>query len=263
MAQNQMQRPVLGQWADLGDLYDARTDTFVSRSLLTGQAPETAINVTKHQTRQIRLLTDDSYKAKLSNMKVGTELGASFMSGMINVAGAAEYLKETRSNTSVEQASIHYAITTVEERLSIASPELRPYLTLDPIPGSGATHVLVGIVWGAQTIVTVKHQLAHESERDKFKRHVEDEFRRVEYAITTGASAGPGYHDDYAGRDMPSDITVRSDLISEAGHTNDLKRASNVSFAHTCTNLAMSFLRYVLVRDSMVPSPNNPDTCSD
>jgi len=227
MAQNQMQRPVLGQWADLGSLYDARTDTFVSRSLLRGPVPETAISTARNQTGHIQLLVNDSYKAKLSNMKVGTELGASFLSGMINVAGAAEYLKVTRSSNLVEQASIHYAITTVEERLGIASPELRPYLTLDSVQGSGATHVLAAIVWGGQTIVTVKHQLVHESERDKVKRHVEDEFKRIEYATTSGLSAGSGYHDSQSDRSMSFDIAVCSDVISEVGHTTDLKRASD------------------------------------
>src|SRR5205085_2129878 len=157
-------------------------------------------------TGYIQLLVDDSYKAKLSNMKVGTELGASFLSGMINVAGAAEYLKGTRSSNLVEQASIHYTITTVEERLGIASPELRPYLTLDSVQGSGATHVLAAIVWGGQTIVTVKLRLVLESERDKVKRYIEDEFRRIEYATMSGVSAGSGYHDSHSDRSMSFDI---------------------------------------------------------
>ena len=121
----QMQRPVLGQWAELGSLYDARTDTFVSRSLLKSALPAMAVTVTENPTSEIQLSFNDSYKERLSKMKIGAELGASFLSGLINVDGAANYLKDTRNSNSLEQASIHYIITTVEEKLSFASPELR------------------------------------------------------------------------------------------------------------------------------------------
>lgn len=223
----QMQRPVLGQWAELGSLYDARTDTFVSRSLLKSALPAMAVTVTENPTSEIQLSFNDSYKERLSKMKIGAELGASFLSGLINADGAANYLKDTRNSNSLEQASIHYIITTVEEKLSFASPELRAYLTLDPIQGSGATHVLAGIGWGAQTIVTAKHQLFHDSDRARVRGRIETEFKKIESIITTSGSVGFQYQNEHRGESMSFDITVCSDILSEIGRTTDFKRASD------------------------------------
>jgi GTPase SAR1 family protein len=227
MANNAMQRPVLGQWAVLGSLYDARTDTFVSRSLLKSAPPTMAVSVTGNPNREILLTFNDSYRERLSKMKIGAELGASFLSGLVNVDGAANYLKDTRNSNLVEQASIHYIITTVEEKLSFANPELRAYLTLDPIQGSGATHVLAGIGWGAQTIVTAKHQLFHDSDRARVRGHIETEFRKIESIITTGGSPGFQYQNAQRGENISFDIIVCSDVLAEIGHTTDFKRASD------------------------------------
>ena len=227
MAQNPTQRPSLGQFADLGALYDARSDSFLSKSLLRGPAPETAVSTTRLQTGNIQLLDNDSYRARLSSMKVSTELGASFLSGMLNVSGAAEYLRDTRSSNFIEQASVQHVITTVEERLSIATPELRPYLCLDSVFGSGATHVVAAIVWGGQSIATFKHQLHQESERDKVKQQIHGEIERIQRTTMSGFSVTPGYHDSHSDRSMALDIVVCSDMIAEVGRTTDLKTASD------------------------------------
>ena len=261
MTHNSIQRPILGQYGDLGTLYDARTDTFISKSLFTGPLPETTISVSKNSTGQIQRLSNDSYEQKFSSLKVGTNLGASFLSGMVNVAGAAEYLKDARLNTLVEEDSIHYAITTVEERLGFGNPDLNKLITLDPIQGSGATHILLGIGWGAQTIMTAKYRLVHESDRPGVKSQIEHIFKRIEYIIKSGDKNGFPYQNVYQGGSTPIDITVYSDILHEPVHTAELQRASDfiLGLPHrmaqinsgkgmplTCTLMPLEMLTYML-----------------
>src|SRR3981189_476246 len=104
MSQNAAQRPVLGQWAELGALYDARTDKFVPFSLLKSAPPAAAVRVIGHNTSEVQLSFSDSYAEKFSKMKVGAELSASFLSGLINVDGSGRYLRETRDSNLVEEA---------------------------------------------------------------------------------------------------------------------------------------------------------------
>ena len=227
MSHNYIQRPVLGQCVDLGALYDARTDTFVERSLLSGPLPETTVNVKGNQTSRLQYISSDTCKERFNNLQIGTELGASFLSGMIEVAGAAEYLKDERSSALIKQASIHYAITTAEERLGFGNPELNPYITLNPIQGSGATHVLAAIGWGAQTIVTVKCHLSQSSDRENFENYINGEFSRVQQMIQNGGQNGFPSENLHQSGSIPLDVTVYSDLLNEPGHAPELRPATN------------------------------------
>lgn len=223
MAQNSIQRPALGQRADLGFLYDARTDTFVSRSLFNGALPEAIVSLTSNYASQIHILPSDSYQGKLNNLKIGPELGVSVLSGMVSVAGAAEYLGDLRNSNLIEQSSIRYVITTIEEKLNFSNPELRAYLSLDPIQGSGATHVLAGIGWGSQTILTAKHQLFHENDRQRVRGHIENEFKKFESRAMSSGTDFP-YQNAQQGQNISLDITIRSDVLAESGHTSDLQQ---------------------------------------
>lgn len=227
MSHNSIQRPVLGQLADLGTLYDARTDNFVSRSLVKRPLPDTAVIVNKNFTSQFRLLSKHNYEGKLSDLKVGPELGASFLSGMVNVSGAAEYLNDIRDSASVEQASIHYVISTYEESLGFGHPDLTAYITLDQIQGSGATHVLAAIGWGAQTIVTAKYQQAHESDRRRLKSQFEQEFNKIDHIINSGNRNAFSYATRPQGSSTLMDLTIYSDVLSEPGYTTELHRATD------------------------------------
>lgn len=119
MAQGQLQRPSVGQWADLGAFYDARTDTFVSHSLIPSGFPNVALVITPTPLRRSKLLGSDTYQAKFVDFGMGADLGASFLSGMIDVAGAAEYLKHHSTSHLSEQVSVSYTVATIEERLNL------------------------------------------------------------------------------------------------------------------------------------------------
>lgn len=225
MSHSSIQRPALGQFADLGSLYDARTDTFVSRSLLKDQLPERTVSETSDPTERVQLLSNDSYKEKFNILKIGTELGASFLSGMVEIdGGAAGYLREARPSISVGQASINYVMTTVEEKVGFGNAELTDFLKLDSIQGSGATHVLAAIGWGAQAIVAVKYHLTNELDQKSLETRIELEFNRIKHIITFG-DRGSLNQDCRQGDSSPMEITIHSDLIIEPGRTSELRQA--------------------------------------
>ncbi|KAL9046330.1 MAG: hypothetical protein Q9214_000810 [Letrouitia sp. 1 TL-2023] len=227
MSHNYIKRPVLGQREDLGALYDARTDSFVGRFLLNGPLPETTVSVVGNSTSQLQLISSDTYKERFTNLSIGTELGVSFLSGMVDVAGAAEYLKDERSSALIEQASIHYAITTAEETLGFGNPELTTYITPNSIQSSGATHVLADIGWGAQTIVTAKCLALQSNDRTRFENYINHEFSRVEHIIRTGGQDRLLSEKPNQTGSISPDVTVYSDVLDEPGHAPDLRTATD------------------------------------
>jgi hypothetical protein len=111
-------RPALGQAAGLGDLYDARTDTFSTVSLFTKPPPASAITSMDNNSSAIKYVHSDSYKEKFDHFGVSAQLSASVAAGLINVGGSGRYLTARRDSKLTVQSSLIYNITTVTERIN-------------------------------------------------------------------------------------------------------------------------------------------------
>lgn len=222
-----VQRPVLGQWANLGALYNARTDNFVSQSLLSSAPPSQAVVMTNHHTIELQITFDDSHNTRFKMMSMSPDLGASFLSGLISVDGAAAHLNESRNSNVLGQAAIYHTVKTVEEKLSLATPELRPYLNLDAIYNSAATHVLAAIGWGAQTVLTVNYQHSDNNEMMPVKSLIEAEYRRTERIIKSGGNVFSQQPIGDHTPGVPLDVRVYSDILNEVGRAADLKLGSD------------------------------------
>lgn len=147
-------RPALGQYAELGTLYDARTDTFTPLSLLKAGTPEAAISSTKNHTIGFEYLENDSFREKFNKMGLGAELKASFLADFVNAKGCGYYLHRARDTTKTPRLSVYQRLTTVTETLQLMGPELKELLTFTDVNRGSATHLVLGITWGAEIIIT-------------------------------------------------------------------------------------------------------------
>lgn len=80
-----LKRPALGQIAALGSLYDARSDTFISLSLLKEAPPATSVETTQKHSTDIKFSRTDTYKEKFDRLEVEAALSASFLAGLVKV----------------------------------------------------------------------------------------------------------------------------------------------------------------------------------
>jgi hypothetical protein len=138
-------RPSLGQVTDLGDLYDARTDSFVSLSILNSSPPPSVVSCVDNPTSELEFTTNDTYEEKFSNLKLTAELGASFPYGKVSVGGSGRFLNETRSSNRIRQVACLYNTATVREKLNLTAftnPDLQIRLNLDVIQSGASTHVV-------------------------------------------------------------------------------------------------------------------------
>lgn len=160
-----IQRPSLGETASLGRLYDARTDRFTSLSLLRGPPPMDVIRATDNHTTHSSFSTRDTYKDKFESMNISGDLGASFLSGLVQVGGSGRYLADRRESSLVMQASLYHHITTVDEELELDSNEIQQCLAFEGLSPDAnttslATHVVTKISWGARNIVTARREIS-------------------------------------------------------------------------------------------------------
>ena len=111
----ELHRAALGRVAKLGDLYDVRTDQFLSKSLLTGDPPESAVFSRDISNRVSDIVCPDSILEMLTKLEVEGDLKVSWMLGLVpldDVEGHARYLLEEHKNEGEVSGSLIYSLST-------------------------------------------------------------------------------------------------------------------------------------------------------
>lgn len=182
-------RPALGQIATLGTLYDARTDIFLPVSILNAKVPDSVITRTDKTITEFEFSTDDSLQERFNKMGLNTDLQASYLGGFVNTEGSGRYLSKIQDTGGVVEVSLHHRFTVMEESLGVRSKEVADFLALDYVQGGFATHVVVGITWGAYSVVTAKQQLSHSDQERRADVTAELKARLATLQLKLGASA--------------------------------------------------------------------------
>jgi len=211
MVQTPLNRPALGQVVSLGHLYDARTDSFLD-SLFKADIPENAVQRKDKPDTSMVISKTDTYKEKFKTLEMDSGLGASFLAGLVDVSGSGSILKETSGNSLSTQMSLIYKITTAEENLLLfaAMGDIAP----DRLSLKEPTHVVMGITWGAQCVVTIKSEVKHEEKMREVSAKMEMELSKLNMA---GAGAHAGVAADRGKQDSETkfEVAVHGDILAD------------------------------------------------
>jgi len=218
MITNILKRQALGQIAALGALYDARSDNFISLSLMKEPPPATSIAVMPNHSTDIKISKTDTYKEKFDRLDVEAELSASYLAGLVKVSGSGRYLSDKRETNLVMQSSMHYRITTVEEELNLASADIKRCLAFDTFDSDAATHVVTGISWGAKCVITAKSQVALSIDRNKIAGELEAQLSLLKgIGLTMQGASDLSKEDSEQNSGTSFEITIFGDVLSNDG----------------------------------------------
>ncbi|KAL3441269.1 hypothetical protein BJX65DRAFT_313943 [Aspergillus insuetus] len=208
-----MTRPALGQVASLGDLYDARTDTFSAISLFTKTPAPSAITSIDNHSSTIKYVHTESYKEKFDHFGISSQLSASVAAGMVSVGGSGRYLTTRRDTKLTVESSLIYNITTVIERVNFQLQDLDECLALDTLKDDIATHVVADISWGSRNIVTVRQAISREDDANVMTGNLDARLKSI------NASAGVDLTKASSATvlDNSFDVTVEGDVVATDG----------------------------------------------
>ncbi|RYP83149.1 hypothetical protein DL769_001455 [Monosporascus sp. CRB-8-3] len=220
MATSILDRPALGQVAALGSLYDARTDTFIPLSLFKTNPPAEVVNTTKNPSTITQYSEADTYKDRLDFLSVKAELGASILAGLASVEGSGRYLSETHNSNLVAQASMYYSITSVNEKLNLAASGVADCLAFRTFDTDVATHVVVGITWGARCVVSAKRQCIASADRSQIAGELQSHLG-LPKLLGVKMEAGGDLDKEVVGltADRLFEVTVHGDVLANDGLT--------------------------------------------
>uniref|UniRef100_A0A914W583 G domain-containing protein n=1 Tax=Plectus sambesii TaxID=2011161 RepID=A0A914W583_9BILA len=147
--------------------------------------PNGAIKRIENPQHNSEFFFSSKVSEKLHKLNVQGEVSLSVLFGIISVEGSAAYLNEKKNSSHDVQCSFVQKIRTISERVNLFDEELKACFGSDFGKGTSATHVVVGIEWGANATVT----LTHASSKDVEKKEVEG---RLKLALKKFSVGGEG-----------------------------------------------------------------------
>ncbi|XP_051272953.1 stonustoxin subunit beta-like [Dicentrarchus labrax] len=150
-----MEIAALGRPFTLGMLYDARTDQLIPGVTLWDKETH---EVTSQEGSTFEISASDTIESKSSLLDINASLKASFMGGLIEVGGSAEYLNDTKKYKNQSRVTLQYNATTTFKELSVTHLQPKNLQQIDIIKKSSGTHVVTGILYGANAFFVFDSQ---------------------------------------------------------------------------------------------------------
>ncbi|XP_059197624.1 stonustoxin subunit beta-like [Centropristis striata] len=159
MASDTMVTAALGRPFTLGMLYDARKDQLVPGFSLWNEKTVEENTVERSQHSSVfNISASDNTDSKSTLLDVDASLKASFLSGLIEVGGSAKYLNDQKKSHNQSRVTCQYKATTNFKQLSMIDLDTKQPQQLDMIHKGFATHVVTGILYGANAFFVFDSQ---------------------------------------------------------------------------------------------------------
>lgn len=146
----------------LGALYDARKEQVLVQSLWNPSTIDNVISTVVGGSGSCKLMTGDRLDDKTDLLKVDAELKLSFLAGMVQVQGAANYLNDRMSFSHSERASLffekkHRTVSFLTGTTAVDDVNL--------LKNTKATHVVASIEYGNSAFLTFERTINNASEK--------------------------------------------------------------------------------------------------
>ncbi len=166
-----IRKAATGQPYALGMLYDCRSDTLIEGLTLWDKKylnNEKYLHVTQLQSSTYKVECSDTLSSKANLLDVEAGLKLSILGGLIDISGAASYLKDRVSSSLQERVTMKYKCTTISKKLTMEHLGKDKITHPEAFTKDLATHVVTGITYGARAFLTFDRK--HES--SEMKRNV-------------------------------------------------------------------------------------------
>ncbi|XP_008401422.1 neoverrucotoxin subunit alpha-like [Poecilia reticulata] len=122
---------------------------FTGFTLWERESIKTYLSSQVHPSSSYEISTSDSFESKSSLLDVNVSLRASFLSGMVEVGGSAGFLNDNKKFKNQSRVTFQYKTTTFYDRLNLSLFQAVKLQDKDLVEKSDATHVVTGILYGA------------------------------------------------------------------------------------------------------------------
>ncbi|OTA06028.1 hypothetical protein A9Z42_0067240 [Trichoderma parareesei] len=210
--------PALRRAAEIGTLYDAKRDEFLSASLFPQGLPSSHLSTQPTPGTEITVSRCASYGDVFKDLRIDENTAVNFLSGTLRLQGAAMFLRDFEVGGMVRAAIIH-RLSTEQQTLTSLGDTFKSTGDLAPLKIEDCTHVVIGIKWGLQTIVaascpTPGKTSSLKAEEATFERDLEVLLTAIESASFTPQTSSPRLSSQL---ELCNEFTIYSDAFEQEG----------------------------------------------
>ncbi|KAL7935360.1 hypothetical protein V8C35DRAFT_333874 [Trichoderma chlorosporum] len=210
--------PALRRVAGIGTLYDAKTDRFLNASIFPRALSDKYVSTKETPETGITISRCASYGDVFNDLCIDDTTAVNILSGILDLQGAAVFLRGLIPSGGTGRAAVIHQISTVHQTLVNLTEAFNSDGDSAPLQANDCTHVVTGIKWGLQTIVSAccprssKAGLS-EGEEATFNRDLEILTSSIESGNTTPQSPS------ILGREMElcNSVVLYSDVFENEG----------------------------------------------
>ncbi|RIA87174.1 hypothetical protein C1645_878195 [Glomus cerebriforme] len=174
-----IRRKSLGRVAFIGSLYNATRDTFCGTTLLKTKFPNDSISRADIPNNELLYDYEDSYKEKFDKLDVEAELKLSVLTGLFSLEGTSKYLNDVKESLRYVKGTLIYKLITVEENLNFYHDDVKECISIDGFSNFDATHVVIGIKWGATMITSFECKNTKEENKSQLEETLKYYFENL------------------------------------------------------------------------------------
>ncbi|XP_034031548.1 stonustoxin subunit alpha-like [Thalassophryne amazonica] len=180
MASDELVVAALGRPFTLGMLYDARADKLIPGVTLWDAKTRQENTAERPQpSSSFAVSTSDSTAEKSTLLDVDASLKVSFLGGLIEVGGSAKYLNDMKHSHHQSRVTLQYKATTKFKQMFLAPLDAKNKEQIGQIEQSLATHVVSGIVYGAQAFFVFDSEKSEDSSVQDIQGHMEAVIKKI------------------------------------------------------------------------------------
>ena len=151
----------LGRPFDLGMLYDRRSDKLiVGKTLWSPDHLNIARNIIAAPYTNSEVFTENAIEDKANALDIEASLKLSFLSGLVNVEGAAKYLNDSKTSKRQSRVVLKYETTTELKQLTMGHLGTGKIQYPEVFDADIATDVVVGILYGAKAFMVFDKEVS-------------------------------------------------------------------------------------------------------
>ena len=229
-------RQALGRIARLGDLYDARSDTFCATRMLQQQLPpdSPAVSKTDNPSLDTSITIVTGFHEKLKKLDVKGDLKLSILSGMFELGGCGKYLNQEKNSFKSVEGTLTCKTTTMHESLELYNTDLKPYISVDALSHCTATHVVIQIYWGANCAITVTDRNSENNTKKEVEGKLMQHLQKLKPLFSITGDAGAEYKKEETDSWSEFSLQIFGDVLPD----------NSTEFPHTLDG-ALSMMRNV------------------
>lgn len=210
-------RPAFGRAAELGSLYNARSETPVPLSLFNNQLPRSCVFTTPIRKVDLSSSYVDSYKEKFEKMGIPPDAGESFLAGLVHPAGSSCYFRDTYHADQYLRASIYYILRTTQDGINLMNSWIEDFVASPAHKQIPATHVIVGIEWGITSVVSISSPFTSDIASSRSAGQLRQQVDALTSAVQN--SNPPEYRESIAQDEAETSFVLKvySDAVQDGG----------------------------------------------